>query len=179
MSSHDTTAPDANSEERPADGVTGGRHEPAEFVLGRLEARMAERGLRAHIYLTERSVVEFATRRKRTDRPLERNVGPEPVRRVLAELLRPRTEPRSWLTRLHAVAAGPSRVPAPTLWNSPALVVTGAMASRALCAALEHEQAYPPETIERLMQEAEMDEDEAASMFEDVTGKPLKPRDPR
>ena len=178
MSSHDTAARDADQEERSASVVTGVR-QPAELVLGRLEARMAERGLRAHIYLTERTVVEFATRRKRTDRPLERNVGPEPVRRVLAALLRPETEPRSWLTRLHAVTAGRNRVPGPTLWNSPALVVTGAMASRALCAALEHEPAYPAETIDCLMQEADVDEDEAASMFEDVTGKPLKPRDPR
>ena len=68
MSSHDTDALDADQEERSADGVTGGRDEPAELVLGRLEARMAESGLRAHIYLTERTVVEFATRRKRTDR---------------------------------------------------------------------------------------------------------------
>ena len=105
MSSQDTAALDADQEERSADVVTGGRDEPAELVLGRLEARMAESGLRAHIYLTEHSVVEFATRRKRTDRPLERNVGPEPVRRVLAELLRPETEPQSWLRRLHAVAA--------------------------------------------------------------------------
>ncbi len=138
---------------------------------------MAERELRAHIYLTERSVVEFATRRKRTDRPLERNVGPEPVRRVLAELLQPETEPRSWLTRLHAAAAGRSRVPGPTLWNSPALVVTGAMATRALCAALEHERAYPAEIIDCLMQEADVDVDEAASMLEDVTGKPLHAED--
>ena len=178
MSSHDTAALDADQEERSADVVTGVR-QPAELVLGRLEARMAESGLRAHIYLTERTVVEFATRRKRTDRPLERNVGPEPVRRVLAELLRPEAEPRNWLTRLHAVAAGRNRVPGRTLWSSPALVVTGAMASRALCAALEHEPAYPAETIDCLMQEADVDEDEAASMFEDVTGKPLKPRDPR
>ena len=178
MSSHDTAALDADQEERSADVVTGVR-QPAELVLGRLEARMAESGLRAHIYLTERTVVEFATRRQRTDRPLERNVGPEPVRRVLAELLRPEAEPRNWLTRLHAVAAGRNRVPGPTLWNSPALVVTGAMASRALCAALEHEPAYPAETIDCLMQEADVDEDEAASMFEDVTGKPLKPRDRR
>ena len=121
MSSHDTAALDAGQEERSADVVTGGRDEPAELLLGRLQARMAESGLRAHIYLTERSVVEFATRRKRTDRPLKRNVGPEPVRRVLAELLRPETEPQSWLTRLHAVAAGRSRVPGPTLWNSPGL----------------------------------------------------------
>ena len=121
--------------------------------------------------------VEFATRRKRTDRPLERNVGPEPIRRVLAELLCSETEPQGWLRRLHAVAAGRRGVPAPTLWNSPALVVTGAMASRALCAALEHEPAYPAETIDCLMQEADMDEEEVASMFEDVTGKPLEGRD--
>ena len=176
MSSHDTAALDADREERSAGVVTEGGHEPVELILGQLEARMAESGLRAHIYLTQRTVVEFATRRKRTDRPLERNVGPEPVRRVLAELLRRETQPQSWLTRLHAVAAGRSRVPAPTLWNSPALVVTGAMATRALCAALEHEPAYPAETIDRLMQEADVDEDEVASMFEAVTGKPLMPR---
>ena len=178
MSSHDTAALDADQEERSADLVAGIR-QPAELVLGRLEARMAESGLRVHIYLTERTVVEFATRRQRADRPLERNVGPEPVRRVLAELLRPEAEPRNWLMRLHTVTAGRNRVPGPTLWNSPALVVTGAMASRALCAALEHEPAYPAETIDCLMQEADVDEDEAASMFEDVTGKPLKPRDRR
>ena len=179
MSSHDTVALHADQQERPTDVVLRGRHDPAELVLRRLEARMAESGLRAHIYLTERTVVEFATRRKRADRPLERNVGPEPVRRILAELLRPEAEPRSWLTRLHAVAAGRNRVPGPTLWNSPALVVTGAMASRALCAALEHEPAYTAETIDCLMQEADVDEDEAASMFEDVTGKPPRPRTAR
>ena len=81
MSSHDTAALDADHAERSADVVTGGRDEPAELVLGRFEARMAESGLRAHICLTERTVVEFATRRKRTDRPLESNGGPEPVRR--------------------------------------------------------------------------------------------------
>ena len=80
---------------------------------------MAESGLRAHIYLTQRTVVEFATRRKRTGRPLERNVGPEPVRRALAELLCLETEPQSWLARLRAVAAGRSRVPAPALLEQP------------------------------------------------------------
>jgi hypothetical protein len=54
------------------------------------------------------------------------------------------------------------------LWNSPALVVTGAMASRALCAALDHEADYPAETI--VMQEADVGENEAAAMFEEVTG---------
>lgn len=41
-----------------------------------------------------------------------------------------------------------------TLWNSPALVVTGAAtAGRARCPALEHEPAYP-ENIDCLMKEA-------------------------
>ena len=126
--------------------------------------------------LTERAVVEFATRQTRADRPLDRNVGPEPVRRALGKILRPEQEPESWLRRLHAEAGGRTRAPAPALWNSPALVVTGAMASRALCGALEHEADYPTETIDRLMQEANVGENEAASMFQDVTGQAVEAR---
>ena len=171
MSIHDATAADQAS----ANVATSGPDEPAETVLRRLEAHMAESRLRGHIYLTERTVVQFATRQNRTDRPLERNVGPEPIRRALGEILRGEAEPESWLRHLHAEAAQRTRVPAPALWNSPALVVTGAMASRALCAALEHEADYPAETVDRLMQEADVGENEAASMFEEVTGKPLRP----
>ena len=172
MSSHDATAADQAA----ANVATRGRDERSETVLRRLEAHMAESRLRGHIYLTERTVVEFATRQKRTDRPLERNVGPEPVRRALREILGPEEGPESWLRRLHAEAAQRTRVPAPALWNSPALVVTGAMASRAVCAALEHEADYPTDTILRLMQEADVDDNEAAAMFEEVTGKPLRLR---
>ena len=152
-----------------------GQAERAETVLRRLEAHMAESGLRGHIYLTGRAVVEFATRQRRADRPLDRNVGPEPVRRALGEILDPAEEPDDWLSHLHAEAAGRMQppAPAPALWNSPSLVVTGAMASRALCAALEHKADYPTETIDRLMQEADVGEDETAAMFEAVTGKPL------
>ena len=53
------------------------------------------------------------------------------------------------------------------------------MASRALCAAIEHEPAYPAETIDCLMEEADVGEDATASMFEDVTCKPLRPRTAR
>ena len=48
-------------------------------------------------------------------------------------------------------------------------------ASAGLCAALEHEAAYPTETLARLMQEANVGESDAAALFEDVTGKPLRP----
>ncbi len=182
MSSHDSTMAHQG---QVTDRLTISAGTPADLasrgptarrtVLRRLEARLAESGLRGHIYLTERAVVEFATRQTRADRPLDRNVGPEPVRRALGEILRPEQEPQSWLRRLHAQAAGRTRAPAPALWNSPALVVTGAMASRVLCAALEHEADYPAETIDGLMQEADVGENEAAAMFEDVTGKPLRP----
>ena len=42
-------------------------------------------------------------------------------------------------------------------------------------AALEHQADYPTETIDGLMQEADVGENEAAAMFEDLTGKPLRP----
>ena len=158
----------------PADLARRGSVE-RETVPRRLEARMAESRLRAHIYLTERAVVEFATRWTRADRPLDRNVGPEPVRRALREILGPEQEPERWLRHLHAEAAGRTRAPTPALWNSPALVVTGTMASRALCAALEHEAGYPAETIDHLLQEAEVGANEASALFEQVTGKPLRP----
>ncbi len=48
-------------------------------------------------------------------------------------------------------------------------------ASADLCAALEHEADYPTETIDRLMQEANVGESDASALFEDVTGKPLRP----
>ena len=90
MSSHDATTPD----QAPANVATRGPDERTETVLRRLEAHMAKSRLRGHIYLTERNVVEFATRQKRTDRPLERNVGPEPVRHALGEILGPRRRSR-------------------------------------------------------------------------------------
>ena len=91
-------------------------------------------------------------------------------------ILPPAEGPESWLEHLHGKVARQTRSPAPTLWNSPALVVTGAMASRALCAVLEHEAAYPAETIDGLMHEAGVASDDVASMFEEVTGKPLRVR---
>ena len=65
---------------------------------------------------------------------------------------------------------------APTLWNSPAFPVTWAMAS-GLCARRWSMNRPMAETIACLMQEAHVNE--AASMFEEVTGKPLKPRTAR
>ena len=54
---------DPDQEKRSADAVTGRRHEPIELVLGRLPARLAVSGPRAHIPPDRRSVVEFAARR--------------------------------------------------------------------------------------------------------------------
>ena len=135
---------------------------------------MAESRLRGHIDLTERAVVEFATRWARADRPLDRNVGPEPVRRAFREILGPEQEPERWLPRLHAETAGRTRPPTPALWNSLALAVTGAMASRALCAALVHEADHSTQTIDHMMKEADIGEDLVPALFEEVTGKPLR-----
>ena len=123
--------------------------------------------LRGHIYLTRRNVVEFATRRVRSRDPLDRNIGPAPVRAALGETAMART----LLKALHDDHGPRGGTPAPTLWNTPDLVVTGAMPSRALCAALEHRDQYDPVTITDLMDETGVDEAEAATMLRSVTGK--------
>ena len=80
MSSHDGTASADNKEQPPAHAMTSRRDERAGAVLGRLEAQMVKSRLRGHIYLTERTVVEFATRQKRAEaagwRPLVGEPGP-------------------------------------------------------------------------------------------------------
>ncbi len=70
------------------------------------------------------------------------------------------TQNRRAAKQLRAVAAGPESSVGATLRNNPALVVTGATVSPARCAVLQHEPAYPLETIDCLMQEAEVDHDE-------------------
>jgi len=139
--------------------------------LERLEARMRCLELRGHIYVTRRNVVEFATRQARSRDPLHRNIGPTPVRAALAGILGETATPRTLLKALHDDHWPRGTSPAPTLWNTPDLVVTGAMPSRALCAALEHRGHYEPGTITELMEEAGVDEAQAATMFQTVTGK--------
>ena len=140
--------------------------------LERLEAQMRGLELRGHIYVTRRNVVEFATRQARSRDPLHRNIGPAPVRAALAGILGETATPRTLLRALHDDQEPHGSAPAPTLWNTPNLVVTGAMPSRALCAALEHRRQYEPATITDLMEEAGVDEAQAATMFRTVTGKP-------
>lgn len=139
--------------------------------LKRLEAQMRGHELRGHIYLTQRNVVEFATRQARSRDPLDRNIGPAPVRAALAEILGGTATARTLLKALHDDHGPRGGAPAPTLWNTPDLVVTGAMPSRALCAALEHRGQYDPGTIMALMDETGVDEAGAATMFQNVTGK--------
>ena len=139
--------------------------------LERLEARMRGRELRGHIYFTRRNVVEFATRRARSRDPLDRNIGPAPVRAALAEIAGEAATAGALLKALHDHHGPRGSAPAPTLWNTPDLVVTGAMPSRALCAALEHRGQYDPGTVADLMDETGVDEAEAATMFRKVTGK--------
>ena len=139
--------------------------------LERLEAQMRGLELRGHIYMTQRNVVEFATRQARSRDPLDRNIGPTPVRAALARILGETAAPRTLLRALHDDHGPRGSAPAPTLWNTPDLVVTGAMPSRALCAVLEHRGQYEPGTITDLMEEAGVDRAQAATMFRTVTGK--------
>ena len=130
-------------------------------ILDAVEQRMEQAGLRGHVYLTKTAAVIFATRQRRTEAPLERNVGPQPILAAINETGGSANAGRKWLTGLRHRYA-PGDVPAPALGNTPRLVATGCMPSRALCAVLEHRGEYDDPTRTELMREAGL-EDEAAA----------------
>ena len=117
-------------------------------ILDAVEQRMEQAGLRGHVYLTKTATVIFATRQRRTEAPLERNVGPQQILTAINETAGSASAGRKWLAGLrHRYATG--GVPAPALWNTPRLVATGCMPSRALCAVLEHPDEYDAATLTR------------------------------
>ena len=138
-------------------------------VLEAVEAALNRAQLRGHIYLPRTGPVVFATRRQRSVRPLHRNLGPRPVRAALADAVGETKQAQRWLQELHARYTRNDATPAPVLWNTPHLVVTGCMASRALCAVLEHPNEYEPAVRQKLMDEAAIrTEAEAAAIFTEL-----------
>ena len=135
-------------------------------ILDAVEQRMEQAGLRGHVYLTKTATVIFATRQRRTEAPLERNVGPQQIRTAIDETAGSASAGREWLAGLWRRYATSDEIPAPVLWNTPRLVATGCMASRALCAVLEHRHEYDDATRTELMREAGLEsEAEAARVF--------------
>lgn len=103
--------------------------------------------------MIERSVVDFRMGSGPTGR-WNSTSGRNPSGALSRRYCVHETEPQSWFRRGARRRGGTDSVPGPTLWNSPALMVTGAMVSG-------------------------VDEDEVGSMFDHVTGKPLRPRTAR
>ena len=134
-------------------------------ILDAVERRMEQAGLRGHVYLTKTATVIFATRQRQSEAPLERNVGPQPIRTAINETAGSASAGREWLARLRRRYAT-GDVPAPALWNTPRLVATGCMPTRALCAVLEHRDEYDQATRTELMREAGLEDDaEVARVF--------------
>ena len=135
-------------------------------ILEAVEQRMEQTELRGHIYLTNTASVVFATRQRRTEAPLERNVGPQQIQAAINEAAGSASAGRKWLAELWRRYATSETIPAPALWNTPRLVATGCMPSRALCVVLEHRDAYDDATRTGLMREAGLEpEAEAARVF--------------
>ena len=80
-------------------------------VLERIEEVLRSQKLRGHVYLTEGRAIAFATRQKRSHKPLERNVGPRPVEDAVRQATPAGTEPQEWLQRLGARSGRQGRNP--------------------------------------------------------------------
>ena len=76
----------------------------------------------------------FASRCRRTEHPLERNVGSEPVNDAIAQSEEVQW---GWQVLLAALQNGSETkgTPAATIWNTPHLVVTGCMPGHPVVAA--------------------------------------------
>ena len=107
-------------------------------MIDELAAELRGHGVRGHVYIVGRRPVAFAVRRNRTTRRVE-NIGRDPatLEVAIAEIGKRHGAGPDWLDRLAASASADDATPAPPLFDTPDLVVTGASASHALAACLE------------------------------------------
>ena len=150
------------------------RDETARRKLEQLEREMRHARLRGHIYFTKTTAICFATTTATADEEGQRNVGPEPVLKAIAELTAERQSPEAWLEELRGEDREREPAPMETAWNTPYLVVTGVQPRLALCAALEHGTRYPAAHLAELAAEAGITNTaDADRLFSRVHGRPL------
>ena len=86
------------------------------------------------MYFVNGETLVFASRCRRSEHPLERNVGPEPMEDAIAQSEEVRD---GWQGVLATLRNGSETTgtPAATTWNTPHLVVTGCMPGHPVTAA--------------------------------------------
>ena len=139
-------------------------------LLDDLSRRLRRAGVRASVYIVGGAAMTLAYRRDRSTHDIDARIdsGHSATVNAVREIARERRLPESWLNE-QATSYMP-REPdarAPTLYNSPYLVVTGASAEHMLAMKLESGRNTDRQDIETLLDHLELRRpDEAARIHE-------------
>ena len=119
--------------------------------LRRLEQRLAERGLRGHIYVTADGPTIYSATTVETDRKTGQNtvVGPRPITEALGADAQAIVDKIAVAARKQTPSKTGAGVP-PVIWNTNALVATGTTAAHALIMALHHPEEYDQQNLSKL-----------------------------
>ena len=128
-------------------------------LLDELSKRLRHARVRAHIYIVGGAAMTLAFRRDRTTHDVDARVdsGHSALTDAVREIARERRMPESWLNE-QATSFIPQKpdTRAPTLYDSPYLVVTGASAEHMLAMKLESARDTDENDIRTLIQQLEM-----------------------
>ncbi|MCE2541186.1 MAG: nucleotidyltransferase, partial [Acidobacteria bacterium] len=139
-------------------------------LLDDLSRRLRRVGVRANVYVVGGAAMTLAYRRDRTTHDIDARIdsGHSATVHAVREIARERGLPESWLNE-QATSYMPREADAraPTLYNSPYLVVTGASAEHMLAMKLESGRNTDRQDVEVLLGHLEIrDPDEAARIHE-------------
>ena len=142
--------------------------------LARGERRLRRTGLRGHVYATRECVVWFATRSERDNRKIRTSLGPGPVIEALRAEGESARETAGWIEKVARARESDNGAPPPAVWNTTALVITGAPAGVALAGALAGAGTTDGTKLRRLLDEAgAASVKEADLAYRRATGRPL------
>lgn len=142
--------------------------------LARGEERLRRAGLRGHVYATRGCVVWFATRSEHDNRDIRTSVGPGPVMEALRSEGESARQTARWIETVARAKDSNNGAPAPPVWNTPALVITGAPAGVALAGALAAAGTTDGTKLRRLLNEAGPGSVKEADLaYRRATGRPL------
>jgi hypothetical protein len=148
-------------------------------LLDDLAERLRRAGVRANVYVVGGAAMTLAYRRNRTTHDIDARIdsGHTATVNAVREIARERGLPESWLNE-QATSYLPREADAraPTLYNSPYLVVTGASAEHMLAMKLESGRNTDRQDIETLLDHREIRSPEEAvriheRLFPDSTRK--------
>ena len=140
------------------------------YQLREVEARLKSEGYRGHVYVTPGGPVVLTTAQRQ--RAASRMIGPQRTREAIRRAVG--IKPEEWAAGLVA-GRRRSECPAPIVWNTVHLVVTGTSHTLALLTALQHANEHESGTLRTLEAGTGLTRDALTQAFEQATGATLPP----